>query len=90
MIVGTIIYVLDTNFDYERDEFPRIENVDNALSFNGELTRYVSGGADLLIQNVSPQQERELITVFLNVVGNQFGAVKYKAIPKTIRGIKFV
>ena len=44
MILGTIIYVLDMRFDVEDDEFPAVENIDSALGFDGELTRYVYGG----------------------------------------------
>ena len=43
MILGTIIYVLDMRFDVGSDEFPAVDNVDSALGFDGELTRYVCG-----------------------------------------------
>jgi len=90
VILGTIIYVLDMSFDVDDDEFPAIENVDSALVFDGELTRYVRNGGDLLLQNVPPSQEHELMAAIPQVIGNQFGGAMFKAIPAKFRGLTFV
>lgn len=90
MILGTIIYILDAAFDESTHDYPPIESIDKTMSFDGELTAYVHSGADLLVQNLAPHREPELLASIPRVVGNQFGGAKYKAIPATYHGTKFI